>query len=139
MKTNAVRELDRLGVQYELREYVVDPDDLTAGTVAAKIGMPAGQVFKTLVAEGERTGVLLAVVPGDAELDLKALARLSENRRTALMPVKDVGPDRLHSRRRHGAGAEEALPGVCRFEHPNVRSNFGFGRNARAANRAGAG
>jgi Cys-tRNA(Pro)/Cys-tRNA(Cys) deacylase len=90
MKTNAVRELDRLGIQYELREYMVDPEDLTAGTVAAKIGMPASQVFKTLVTEGDRTGVLLAVVPGDAELDLKALARLSENRRTALVPVKDV-------------------------------------------------
>ena len=90
MKTNAVRELDRLNIPYELREYVVDPEDLTADTVAAKIGMPASQVFKTLVAEGDRGGVLLAVVPGDAELDLKALARLSDNRRTALVPVKDV-------------------------------------------------
>lgn len=90
MKTNAVRELERLGIAYELREYTVDPDDLTAGTVAAKIGMPLAQVFKTLVAEGDPGGVLLAVVPGDAELDLKALARLSGNRGAALAPVKNV-------------------------------------------------
>jgi len=71
MKTNAVRQLDQLGIPYELREYEVEPDHLEAETVAAKIGLPAEQVFKTLVARGDRTGVLLAVVPGDAELDLK--------------------------------------------------------------------
>ena len=92
MKTNAARELDARGIRYELRDYVVDPRDLSAGAVAAKIGLPASQVFKTLVARGDRTGVLLAVVPGDAELDLKALARLSANRHAALVPVKDVQP-----------------------------------------------
>ena len=85
-----MRELDALGIRYELREYSVDPQDLSALTMAAKIGLPAAQVFKTLVAEGDRSGVLLAVVPGDAELDLKAFARLSDNRRVALVPVKDV-------------------------------------------------
>src|SRR5882757_6245714 len=74
-KTNAVRILDRLGVQYQLRAYDVGPDDLAAETVARKVGLPAEQVFKTLVARGDRTGVMMAVVPGDAELDLKALAR----------------------------------------------------------------
>ena len=92
MKTNAVRELEARGIRYELRDYVVDPADLSASAVAAKIGLPASQVFKTLVAQGDRTGVLLAVVPGDAELDLKALARLSDNRHATLVAVKDVQP-----------------------------------------------
>ncbi len=64
MKTNAVRLLESLGVQYELREYEVDPDDLAAETVAAKIGMPPEQVFKTLLARGDRHGLCFAVVPG---------------------------------------------------------------------------
>src|SRR4051794_22885939 len=80
MKTNAARLLDTLQIAYELRDYEVDPDNLTAESVAAKIGLPAEQVFKTLVARGDRHGVCLAVVPGNAELDLKALARLSGDR-----------------------------------------------------------
>jgi Cys-tRNA(Pro)/Cys-tRNA(Cys) deacylase len=90
MKTNAARLLDSLGVRYELREYEVDPDALDAETVAAKIGLPAEQVFKTLVARGDRNGVCLAVVPGNAELDEKALARLTGDRKTELVPVKEV-------------------------------------------------
>lgn len=92
MKTNAVRLLDRLGVQYELREYEVDPDALDAETVARKIGFPAEQVFKTLVARGDRNGVCLAVVPGNAELDEKALARLTGDRKAELVPLKEVQP-----------------------------------------------
>ena len=92
MKTNAARLLDSLGIPYRLLDYEVDPDDLTAESVAAKIGMPAEQVFKTLVARGDRTGVLLAVVPGDAELDLKALARLSGDRKVDTVPLKEVQP-----------------------------------------------
>lgn len=92
MKTNAVRLLDRLGVRYELREYEVDPDALDAETVARKIGLPAEQVFKTLVARGDRNGVCLAVVPGNAELDEKALARLTGDRKAELVPLKEVQP-----------------------------------------------
>lgn len=92
MKTNAVRELDSLGIKYELRDYEVDPEHLDAETVAAKVGMPAEQVFKTLVARGDRTGVLIAVVPGNAELDLKALARLSGDRKVDVVPLKEVQP-----------------------------------------------
>lgn len=92
MKTNAVRLLDRLGVRYELREYEVDPDALDAETVARKIGLPAEQVFKTLVARGDRNGVCLAVVPANAELDEKALARLSGDRKTEVVPLKEVQP-----------------------------------------------
>jgi Cys-tRNA(Pro)/Cys-tRNA(Cys) deacylase len=89
-KTNAVRLLDQLGIPYELREYEVDPDDLAAETVAAKIGMPPEQVFKTLVARGDRNGICLAVIPGNAELDLKALAVASGDRKIQLAPVKEL-------------------------------------------------
>src|SRR5215472_8806809 len=90
MKTNAVRLLESLGVSYELREYDVDPEDLAAERVAAKIGLPAEQVFKTLVARGERNGVVMAVIPGDQELDLKALATAAGERKIALVPVKEL-------------------------------------------------
>jgi Cys-tRNA(Pro)/Cys-tRNA(Cys) deacylase len=66
-KTNAARLLDQMGIHYQLREYEVDPEDLAAETVAVKIGLPAEQVFKTLVARGDRSGVCLAVIPGDQE------------------------------------------------------------------------
>lgn len=89
-KTNAVRMLDRLKIPYELRAYSVDPDDLSAETVAAKIGLPPGQVFKTLVAVGDRQGVSLAIIPGDCQLDLKALARATGDRKSDTAPLKDV-------------------------------------------------
>jgi len=92
MKTNAVRILDALGVHYELREYEVDPEDLAAGTVAAKLGMPAEQVFKTLLARGDRNGPCFAVIPGNYELDLKAVAKLSGDRKIELVPLKEVQP-----------------------------------------------
>ncbi len=92
MKTNAVRLLDSLGVHYELREYAVDPDDLAAESVAAKIGMPAEQVFKTLLARGDRHGPAFAVVPGNYELDYKALAKLSGDRKIELVSLKEVQP-----------------------------------------------
>ncbi|HLJ17349.1 MAG TPA: Cys-tRNA(Pro) deacylase [Bryobacteraceae bacterium] len=90
MKTNAVRLLDSLGVRYELREYEVDPDDLTAETVAAKIHLPPDQVFKTLVMRGDRNGVCLAVIPGNTEVDEKALARLTGDRRIEMVPLKEI-------------------------------------------------
>ena len=90
MKTNAARALDSLGIRYELREYEVDPNDLAAESVAAKIGLPAEQVFKTLVMRGDRNGVCLAVVPGDCEVNEKALARLTGDRRVEIVPLKEV-------------------------------------------------
>jgi Cys-tRNA(Pro)/Cys-tRNA(Cys) deacylase len=90
VKTNAARALDSLGIKYELREYEVDPNDLAAESVAAKIGLPAEQVFKTLVMRGDRNGVCLAVVAGDAEVDEKALARLAGDRRVEIVPLKEV-------------------------------------------------
>jgi Cys-tRNA(Pro)/Cys-tRNA(Cys) deacylase len=111
MKTNATRILDSLGINYELREYEVDPDDLTAETVAAKIGFPVEQVFKTLVARGDRNGICLAVVPGDKHLDLKALAKLSGNRSTAVVALKEVQPLTGYIR-----GGVTAL--ACRKDYP---------------------
>ena len=92
MKTNAARILDTLGVTYELRSYEVDPDDLAAVSVAAKLGLPPEQVFKTLVARGDRNGVCLALVPGDLQLDLKALARATGDRRCELVALREVLP-----------------------------------------------
>jgi Cys-tRNA(Pro)/Cys-tRNA(Cys) deacylase len=89
-KTNAARLLDQLGISYELREYEVDPTDLAAETVAAKIGLPSEQVFKTLVARGDRNGICMAVVPANTELNLKALAEASCNRKIQLVPVKEL-------------------------------------------------
>jgi Cys-tRNA(Pro)/Cys-tRNA(Cys) deacylase len=89
-KTNAARLLDQMGIRYELREYDVDPADLAAETVAAKIGLPPAQVFKTMVAQGDRQGICMAVIPGDTDLDLKALAAASGDRKTHLVPVKEL-------------------------------------------------
>jgi len=89
-KTNAARLLDQMGISYELREYEVDPDDLAAEAVATKIGLPAAQLFKTLVAQGDRHGICMAVIPSDTELDLKALAAASGNRKIHLVPVKEL-------------------------------------------------
>ncbi len=92
MKTNAVRLLDSFSVPHELREYEVDPDDLAAETVAAKIRMPPEQVFKTLLARGDRNGPCFAVIPGNYELDLRALAKLSGDRKTELVHLNEVKP-----------------------------------------------
>jgi Cys-tRNA(Pro)/Cys-tRNA(Cys) deacylase len=92
VKTNAVRLLDKLGIRYELRDYEVDPEHLEAELVAQKIGMPCEQVFKTLVARGDVHGVCFGVVPGDMQLDGKALARLSGDRRVEVVSLKEVQP-----------------------------------------------
>jgi Cys-tRNA(Pro)/Cys-tRNA(Cys) deacylase len=89
-KTNACRILDSLGIQYELREYKVDPGDLSAENVAAKVGLPPEQVFKTLAVRGDRNGVCIAVIPGNYELDFKALAHLTGDRGMEMVPLKEV-------------------------------------------------
>ena len=90
VKTNAARMLDLANIPYQLREYPVDENDLSAPHVAAAIGMPPEQVFKTLVARGDRTGVLMACIPASSELDLKALAAASGNKKVDLAPLKEV-------------------------------------------------
>jgi Cys-tRNA(Pro)/Cys-tRNA(Cys) deacylase len=92
MKTNASRILDSLAIPYEIREYDVDPDDLAAESVARKVGLPAEQVFKTLVARGDKHGVCFAVVPGDQQLDLKALAQLTGDKKIDTVALKEVQP-----------------------------------------------
>ena len=90
VKTNAARVLDRLGIEYELREYEVDPDDLSAETVATKVGLPAEQLFKTLAVRGDRNGIYLAVIPASEELDFKALAQRTGDRKIDMLPLKEV-------------------------------------------------
>jgi Cys-tRNA(Pro)/Cys-tRNA(Cys) deacylase len=90
VKTNAARILDAAGIHYALREYEVDENDLSAPHVAEMIGMPPEQVFKTLVARGDRNGVLMACIPANSELDLKALAAASGNKKVELVAVKEV-------------------------------------------------
>jgi Cys-tRNA(Pro)/Cys-tRNA(Cys) deacylase len=92
MKTNAARILDTLGIPYELRSYEVGDEHASAEEVAQKIGFPPEQVFKTLVARGDRHGVCFAVLPAGTSLDLKALARLTGDRKVDTVPLKEVTP-----------------------------------------------
>jgi Cys-tRNA(Pro)/Cys-tRNA(Cys) deacylase len=111
MKTNGARYLESLGIQFELREYEVDPEDLSAITVAKKIGMPAEQVFKTLLTTGGPDSFVFAVIPGDAELDFKKLARAAGLRKAEMVSLKDVQP--LTGYIRGGVtifGAKKAFP-----------------------------
>jgi Cys-tRNA(Pro)/Cys-tRNA(Cys) deacylase len=114
MKTNAARHLDSLGIPYQLRGYEVDPDDLSAETVARKVGLPPEQVFKTLVCRGDRTGLLMAVIPAGTKLDLKALAKLTGDRKVDTVPLKEVQP--LTGYVRGGVtaiGGKKAWPVYC--------------------------
>jgi Cys-tRNA(Pro)/Cys-tRNA(Cys) deacylase len=92
MKTNGARFLESLNIPFELREYEVDPEDLSAITVAKKIAMPAEQVFKTLLTTDGAHEYVFAVVPGDAALDFKKLSRLAGWRKAEMAPLKDVQP-----------------------------------------------
>lgn len=91
-KTNAARLLDKLKIEYEIREYDVDENDLSAENVAQKVGMPLERVFKTLVARGDKTGIIMAVVSGAAEVDLKALASVSGNKKVEMVHLNEVLP-----------------------------------------------
>ena len=91
-KTNAVRILDDLAIPYELRTYEVDPEDLTAISVARKIDLPIEQVFKTLLAQTNTGDHLFAVIPGNAELDLKKLAHAASAKKVELASLKEVEP-----------------------------------------------
>ena len=92
MKTNAARLLDRIGVAYQTRGYTVDPEDLSAASVAEKICMPLEQVFKTLLCRLSDGSHVFAVVPGDAELDLKKLATAAGAKKAEMALLKDVEP-----------------------------------------------
>jgi Cys-tRNA(Pro)/Cys-tRNA(Cys) deacylase len=92
MKTNGARFLESLNIPFELREYEVDPEDLSAITVAKKINMPAEQVFKTLLTTGGSNTYAFAVIPGDQELDFKKLARAAGFRKAEMVSLKEVQP-----------------------------------------------
>ena len=89
-KTNAVRFLDSLKINYKLCEYEIEESDLSAESVARKVNLPLEQVFKTLVARGDKTGVLMACIPGNVELDLKAVAAVSGNKKVEMVPMKEI-------------------------------------------------
>jgi len=91
-KTNAARLLDSLAIPYELRAYEVDPEDLSAISVARKINLPVEQVFKTLLTQTNTGDHLFAVIPGDTELDLKKLAHAAGAKKTELASLKEVEP-----------------------------------------------
>ncbi|MGI6227162.1 MAG: Cys-tRNA(Pro) deacylase [Peptococcales bacterium] len=91
-KTNAARILEKAKIPYKIHEYQVDEDDLSAENVALKAGWPLEKVFKTLVAKGDKTGVIVACLPGGGELNLKSLASLSGNKKVELVPLKEVLP-----------------------------------------------
>jgi Cys-tRNA(Pro)/Cys-tRNA(Cys) deacylase len=90
MKTTAARILDQLKIDYELREYQVNEDELDAQTVANKINWPAEKVFKTLVARSTRGSVVMACIPATCELNLKSLAQLIKDKKVELVPVKEI-------------------------------------------------
>src|SRR5665648_275829 len=89
-KSNASRILDKLKIAYEILEYEVDEQDLSAEDAAQKMGQPLIQVFKTLVIRGDKTGILVACIPGGAELNLKALASISENKKVEMIHLKEI-------------------------------------------------
>ena len=91
-KTNAARILDAKSIQYELIEYEVDESDLSAATLAKKIGQDIEQIFKTLVLRGDKTGVFVCVIPGNAEVDLKKAAKVSGNKNCAMVQQKELLP-----------------------------------------------
>lgn len=91
-KTNAARLLDRAKIAYELIPYAVDEEHLAATHVAEQLGEDIACVFKTLVLKGDRTGHFVCVLPGDCEVDLKAAARVSGNKKVDLIPMKELLP-----------------------------------------------
>ena len=89
-KTNAARLLDKAGITYNLIPYEFDENDLAAQHVADSLGQPIERVFKTLVLHGDKTGHIVCVVPGNGEVDLKALAKASGNKKVEMIPMKDL-------------------------------------------------
>ena len=91
-KTNAARILDKLGIDYEIKTYEVDENDLSAVHVAETAGLDIKSVFKTLVTRGDKTGILMAVIGGAEEIDLKALAKASGNKSVEMIALKELLP-----------------------------------------------
>jgi len=91
-KTNAARIFDKAKIKYELIPYEVNEDDLSAVHVATDLKEPVEKVFKTLVLKGDKTGYFVCVIPGAEELDLKKAAKISGNKNSEMIPMKDLLP-----------------------------------------------
>lgn len=91
-KTNAARILDNLGIDYEIKTYEVDENDLSAVHVAETVGLDINSVFKTLVTRGDKTGIIMAVIGGADDLNLKALAKVSNNKSVEMIAMKELLP-----------------------------------------------
>ena len=91
-KTNAARILDNLKISYEVKTYEVDEEDLSAVHVAETMGLDIKTIFKTLVARGDKSGVIMAVINGADEVDLKALAKASGNKSVEMIHLKELQP-----------------------------------------------
>lgn len=91
-KTNAARMLEQQKIHFDLLEYEVNENDLSAETVAQKVGKPIEMVFKTLVLHGDKTGEIVAVIPGNKEVNLKALAKISGNKKVMMIPMREILP-----------------------------------------------
>lgn len=89
-KTNAARLLDKAGIKYDLIPYEFDENDLAAQHVAHSLGQDIGRVFKTLVLQGDKTGYIVCVVPGNCEVNLKALAKVSGNKKVEMIAMRDL-------------------------------------------------
>lgn len=89
-KTNAARLLDKVKITYDLIPYEFDENDLAAQHVADSLGQDIAKVFKTLVLHGDKSGYIVCVIPGDKEVDLKALAKASGNKKVEMIPMKDL-------------------------------------------------
>ena len=91
-KTNVMRLLTKAGIPYETAEYAYSEDDLSGTHAADVLGLPYERVYKTLMLKGDRTGYFVCVIPVDREVDLKAAARISGNKRAEMIPMKDLLP-----------------------------------------------
>lgn len=89
-KTNAMRMLDKAKIQYEPKEYIPDENDLSGVHIAAQIGLPAGQCFKTIVTRGDKTGPVVFCIPADRSIDLKKAAKVTGNKKVEPLHVKDL-------------------------------------------------
>ncbi|KUK61738.1 MAG: YbaK/ebsC protein [Synergistales bacterium 57_84] len=128
-KTNAVRLLESRGVAFELWNYESDHGDVSARAVAAKIGLAPERIFKTLVARGDRTGVILACVGGDSELDLKALAAASGNKKVEMVHMREIQSLTGYIR---GGVSPQGRPAIHRSQGPG-RGSGGCPRPYRKA------
>jgi Cys-tRNA(Pro)/Cys-tRNA(Cys) deacylase len=92
VKTNAMRLLSAAGITFETKEYIVDENDLSGVHVAEQLGQPCEQVFKTLVLKGEKTGYLVCCIPVNEELDLKKVSKAAGDKKTEMIPMKELLP-----------------------------------------------